>query len=110
MKLHHLAIAFSFSAASTLALADSLHNFPQQQATGATATSTGQQPASAWQAPASNSAMPVGKTRQQVVEELIQAQRDGLLPTSRSDYPSSERLIEMNKERYAGRQRFGQGK
>ncbi|WDD90551.1 DUF4148 domain-containing protein (plasmid) [Burkholderia sp. FERM BP-3421] len=44
---------------------------------------------------------PVRKTREQVYQELIQAQRDGLLPTRDVDYPPSEETILRNKELYA---------
>jgi hypothetical protein len=44
---------------------------------------------------------PVRKTREQVYQELIQAQRDGLLPTRDVDYPPSEETIRRNKELYA---------
>ncbi|ABX19940.1 hypothetical protein BMULJ_06275 (plasmid) [Burkholderia multivorans ATCC 17616] len=39
-----------------------------------------------------------GKTREQVQQELIQAYHDGLLPTSKHDYPPSEATIARNKE------------
>ena len=108
MKQYHLAIVLCISATSTLALADSLHDFPQQQVTGAPGSTTSQ-PAPNWQAQ-TRQAAPVGKTREQVIQELIQAERAGLVPTSRSDYPPSDRLIELNKERYAAPQRLAQGK
>ncbi|MDR5880513.1 MULTISPECIES: DUF4148 domain-containing protein [unclassified Caballeronia] len=47
----------------------------------------------------------VGKTRAEVVAEMIQAQRDGMIPTSKNDYPPSERTIERNKELYRIRNR-----
>ncbi len=109
MKPHHLAIAFCISTTSAIALADSLHDFPQQQANGAPSSATTSQPAPGWQAQ-TREAAPAGKIREQVIQELVQAEREGLVPTSRSDYPPSDRLIELNKERYAARQRFAQGK
>ncbi|WP_155630536.1 DUF4148 domain-containing protein [Burkholderia territorii] len=39
-----------------------------------------------------------GKTREEVREELIQAYRDGLLPTNKNDYPPSPATIARNKE------------
>ncbi|KWF26788.1 hypothetical protein WL88_10570 [Burkholderia diffusa] len=39
-----------------------------------------------------------GKTREQVQQELNQAYHDGLLPTSKHDYPPSEATIARNKE------------
>ncbi len=44
---------------------------------------------------------PVKKTREQVYQELIQAQRDGLLPVRDVDYPPSEETIRRNKQLYA---------
>ncbi|MFM0279674.1 DUF4148 domain-containing protein [Paraburkholderia sediminicola] len=46
-----------------------------------------------------------GKTRAEVRQELIQAQRDGLIPTNDTDYPPSKRTIERNKARFAGLER-----
>jgi hypothetical protein len=40
-------------------------------------------------------------TREQVREELIQAQRDGLLPYKRYEYPPSDATIARNKQLYA---------
>ena len=105
MKLRHLAFLLCSSVTTSYVFADSMHNFPQQQTTRAT-IETGTSSTS-WQASA---AAPAGKTRQQVMQELKQAERDGLVPTSRSDYPPSERLIEMNKERYAAAHRGAEGK
>ncbi|MGV7245118.1 DUF4148 domain-containing protein [Caballeronia sp. M23-90] len=109
MKPHHWAIAFCITATSTVALADSLHNFPQQQADTVPSSAASRQDVSGWQAQTGEAA-PVGKTREQVIQELIQAERDGLVPTSRSDYPPSDRLIELNKERYTVRQRVAREK
>ncbi|KVH39862.1 DUF4148 domain-containing protein [Burkholderia cepacia] len=39
-----------------------------------------------------------GKTRAQVVNELKQAQHDGVVPTSKTQYPPSGELIARNKE------------
>ncbi|CAD6561534.1 hypothetical protein LMG28727_07466 [Paraburkholderia kirstenboschensis] len=44
---------------------------------------------------------PTGKTRADVRAELIEAQRDGLVPTPKYDYPPSEAAIERNKALYA---------
>lgn len=42
-----------------------------------------------------------GVTREQVKQELIQAQAQGLLPSSHNDYPPSARTIARNKTIYA---------
>ncbi len=43
----------------------------------------------------------LGKTRAEVRMELIQAYRDGLLPTANNDYPPSAETQEHNRERLA---------
>ncbi|WP_080353744.1 DUF4148 domain-containing protein [Burkholderia cenocepacia] len=49
----------------------------------------------------SQSGNPVrGKTRAEVYAELIQAKKDGLIPSSKSDYPPSEATIQRNRELY----------
>ncbi|MGS0894265.1 DUF4148 domain-containing protein [Burkholderia stagnalis] len=42
-----------------------------------------------------------GLTRAEVVADLIQAQRDGLVPTPNNDYPPSADTILRNRELYA---------
>ncbi|MEN8516010.1 DUF4148 domain-containing protein [Burkholderia sp. RS02] len=39
-----------------------------------------------------------GKTRTQVVNELKQAQHDGVVPTSKTQYPPTAEMIARNKE------------
>ncbi|MCU9955898.1 MULTISPECIES: DUF4148 domain-containing protein [Burkholderia] len=39
-----------------------------------------------------------GKTRTQVVNELKQAQHDGVVPTGKTQYPPSGELVARNKE------------
>jgi hypothetical protein len=41
-----------------------------------------------------------GKTRAEVYAELIQAQKDGLVPVPRVQYPPSSELIRRNQELY----------
>lgn len=41
---------------------------------------------------------PQGKTRTQVVNELKQAQHDGIVPTSKTQYPPTSEIIARNKE------------
>ncbi|WP_408580336.1 DUF4148 domain-containing protein [Burkholderia ubonensis] len=38
------------------------------------------------------------KTRQEVLQELLQARHDGVIPSTKQDYPPSPALIERNKE------------
>jgi hypothetical protein len=40
-----------------------------------------------------------GKTREQVVQELIQARREGLVPAGHADYPPGQVTIERNQAR-----------
>ncbi|REG51897.1 uncharacterized protein DUF4148 [Paraburkholderia sp. BL6669N2] len=46
-----------------------------------------------------------GKTRAEVRKELIQAYRDGLIPTTEADYPPSKSTIERNKALFAESER-----
>jgi len=39
-----------------------------------------------------------GKTRTQVLNELKQAQHDGVVPTGKTQYPPSSELVARNKE------------
>lgn len=47
----------------------------------------------------------IGKSRAEVVAELVQAQRDGIVPARKSEYPPSSQTIERNKELYRIRNR-----
>ncbi|MFM0336002.1 DUF4148 domain-containing protein [Paraburkholderia fungorum] len=49
---------------------------------------------------------PVGKTREQVHEELLEARRQGLIPNTEADYPPSQRTIDANKTRHAIVERY----
>jgi Domain of unknown function (DUF4148) len=49
-------------------------------------------------------AAPTGKSRAQVMAELVQAQKAGLIPTTEADYPPSDNEIRLNRERYASQQ------
>ncbi|MFM0205401.1 DUF4148 domain-containing protein [Paraburkholderia fungorum] len=56
-------------------------------------------------APPSSTSVPdaqphqLGKTRAQVRQELIDARRDGAIPTTEADYPPSQRTIDANRAR-----------
>ncbi|MCE4547770.1 MULTISPECIES: DUF4148 domain-containing protein [Caballeronia] len=106
MKLHRLAVALCLSVATTAALADSMHNYPPKETARAESVETTQS-AHVWQAPVAQAA-PTGKTRQQVLQELKQAERDGLIQHGDNDYPPSESRVQLNKEKYAARQRAAQ--
>jgi hypothetical protein len=50
---------------------------------------------------AQSSDAPQGKTRAEVRAELIQAYRDGTIPTTDGDYPPSQSTIDLNRARFA---------
>jgi hypothetical protein len=56
-------------------------------------------------APPSSTSLPaaqphqLGKTRAQVRQELIDARREGIIPTTEADYPPSQRTIDANRAR-----------
>ncbi|MCR4466025.1 DUF4148 domain-containing protein [Burkholderia sp. SCN-KJ] len=39
-----------------------------------------------------------GKTRAEVIDELKQAQHDGVVPTSKTQYPPTSEIVARNKE------------
>ncbi|SMF99594.1 DUF4148 domain-containing protein [Burkholderia singularis] len=97
MKLEIIAAVVISAFASTSAFADGGHAYPvvaldSSAVAGASVTSP-----AALQAQSANT-VSSGKTREQVRQELIQAYHDGLLPTSKLDYPPSEATIARNKE------------
>ena len=49
----------------------------------------------------SQAALAQAKTRDEVRQELAQAQHDGLIPSSTTHYPPSDALIARNKETHA---------
>jgi hypothetical protein len=61
-------------------------------ATGSTAT--------AQEAPAATHSTSTGKSRAQVREELVDAQRMGLVPSGKTDYPPSAETIARNQARF----------
>jgi hypothetical protein len=50
---------------------------------------------------ASGAAFAQGKSRDQVRQELVQAQHDGAVPSGKTQYPPSEQLVARNKEVHA---------
>ncbi|EIF32146.1 hypothetical protein BCh11DRAFT_07728 [Burkholderia sp. Ch1-1] len=99
MSLKVIPAALIAATLATSAFADADHNYPNA------AVSTTVPPASSARPPTSNIAAPTteasqqGKTREQVVQELIQARRDGLVPAGHADYPPSQATIERNRAR-----------
>ncbi|MDR5761061.1 DUF4148 domain-containing protein [Caballeronia sp. LZ035] len=50
---------------------------------------------------ASGVASAQGKSRDQVRQELVQAQHDGDVPSTKTQYPPSEQMVARNKEVHA---------
>lgn len=97
MKLQIVAalIVVACAATSASAFADSGHGYPDVTRNGSVVSNE------SVAAPATaqiENTVSRGKTREQVQQELIQAYHDGLLPTSKHDYPPSEATIARNKE------------
>ncbi|WP_254067626.1 DUF4148 domain-containing protein [Burkholderia sp. L27(2015)] len=46
-------------------------------------------------------AAPAGKTRAQVMQELVQAEKAGLVPSTEANYPPSDDAVRLNRARYA---------
>jgi hypothetical protein len=93
MKNHHaLFAAIVFSALSVTALAQSNPRNPNTVASS----------------PSVRAALPqsLGKTREQVHQELLEARRQGLIPNTEADYPPSQRTIDANKTRHAIVERY----
>lgn len=57
---------------------------------------------------ASGAASAQGKSRDQVKQELVQAQHDGVVPSGKTQYPPSEQLIARNKEVHASAVHVGE--
>jgi hypothetical protein len=77
------------------------------QLTASTASATAILPASAMgstasaqEAPAASRNTSTGKSRAQVREELVEAQRMGLVPSGKTDYPPSADTIARNQARF----------
>jgi hypothetical protein len=56
--------------------------------------------------PADRQPQPIGKSRAQVRQELIEALRAGTIPATKTDYPPSPATIELNRTRYAIAERY----
>ncbi|MFM0167935.1 DUF4148 domain-containing protein [Paraburkholderia sediminicola] len=50
---------------------------------------------------ASQAAQAQGKSRAQVNQELVQAQHDGVIPTSKAQYPADANTIARNRQIHA---------
>jgi hypothetical protein len=93
MRTHHVlftAIAFSTLSATAMAQTDTRN--PGTEASSLSVQVVQPQP--------------LGKTRAQVREELLEARRQGLIPTTEADYPPSQRTIDANKARHAVVERY----
>jgi hypothetical protein len=56
--------------------------------------------------PAVPTAANIGRTRAEVLQELIEARREGLAPGGRQDWPPTPRSIAWNKARFQARERW----
>ncbi|MBR8142730.1 DUF4148 domain-containing protein [Burkholderia pseudomultivorans] len=90
-----IAIVIAASAA-TSAFADGGHDYPNVAQHNSPVSNTTVEPAPA--VSQLGNMRSEGKTREQVRRELIQAYHDGLLPTSKHDYPPSPATVARNKE------------
>ncbi|MFM0197927.1 DUF4148 domain-containing protein [Paraburkholderia strydomiana] len=99
MKSKTITAALIAATLATSAFADADHDYPKS-----TASTTLPSPTSGSMS-TSNATTPTiqppqhGKTREQVVQELVQARREGLVPSGRADYPPSQATIERNRAR-----------
>ncbi|WP_082712044.1 DUF4148 domain-containing protein [Burkholderia singularis] len=97
MKLEIVAAVAIAAFASASAFADGGHAYPVVALNSGAVVGDSATSSVVSQAQSANT-VPSGKTREQVRQELIQAYHDGLLPTSKLDYPPSEATIARNKE------------
>jgi Domain of unknown function (DUF4148) len=102
MKTRLVAALFVLGTAAIPALAASygqpMASSHTAASSGADATAQSSSGAPAYSAPVAANA---GKTRAQVIHELVDAEHAGLVTTGREDYPPSEATIMRNRVRYA---------
>ncbi|MBF5008658.1 DUF4148 domain-containing protein [Burkholderia pseudomultivorans] len=97
MNIRIVAAIVVAASAATSAFADAGHSYPNVAQNSNPVSNTAAVPP-APTASQSGNAISQTKTREQVRQELIQAYHDGLLPTSKHDYPASPATIARNKE------------
>lgn len=97
MNIRIVATIIVAATAATSVFADGGHDYPNIRASNGT-TSSVSIASSAPMVSQSGSVAPQSKTREQVRQELIRAYHDGVLPTSKHDYPPSPQTIARNKE------------
>ncbi|WP_175946265.1 DUF4148 domain-containing protein [Caballeronia sp. BCC1704] len=56
----------------------------------------------------SESALAQAKTREQVRQELVQAQHNGIIPSNKTQYPPNEATIARNKATHAATKHAGE--
>jgi hypothetical protein len=49
---------------------------------------------------------PLGRTRTEVLADLVQAQRAGIVPSTEAQYPMDARTAQINQQRYASREKW----
>lgn len=96
LVVHAIVASLVVSASASVFATSAYQGLPPSQQTTANAATT----TNAGTASISASAQP-GKTRDEVYTELVQAERDGLVPIHHNDYPPSARTIQSNRVRFA---------
>ncbi|MET3229588.1 UNVERIFIED_ORG: hypothetical protein ABIC54_001762 [Burkholderia sp. 1263] len=86
---------------ATSAFADADHDYPKASVSTALPPASSANPSSSNVTTAITPVVqaPRGKTRDEVLQELIQARRAGLIPSGGADYPPSEATIARNLAR-----------
>jgi hypothetical protein len=51
-------------------------------------------------------AAPAGKTRAQVMAELVQAEKAGVAPSTEANYPPDAQAVRLNRARYAAQENW----
>ncbi|WP_407973385.1 DUF4148 domain-containing protein (plasmid) [Burkholderia pyrrocinia] len=99
MNLRIVAATIVAASVATPAFADGGHDYPTGAQSGSLSSNT-IAVSSASSVSQFGSITEQCKTREQVRQELIPAYHDGVLPTSKHDYPPSPATIARNKELY----------
>ncbi|MFM0033964.1 DUF4148 domain-containing protein [Paraburkholderia strydomiana] len=99
MKLYAATLALALASLSSTSFADADHRFPGGATTESSPTVSNVRPLAPSLTVAQDEPA-TGKTREQVVQELIQARRDGYIPAGNIDYPPSSATIARNRSRF----------
>jgi hypothetical protein len=97
MKPQTFVAALIAATLATSAFADADHDYPQSTASATLPSASSASPPTSNATATITQAPQQGKTRAQVVQELIQAQREGLVPSGHADYPPRQATIDRNR-------------